>query len=99
MKNGDYNTKDVRKQCEVKLNIEFRKSGRSDHDNGWYIYEGKKAARITVAKGRKPIPRGTYKSMAKQLMLTISQFDDLLDCPLTKDGYDKILTDIIPSKG
>ena len=97
MKAGNYSTADVKRTCEDKLEIIF-KSSRSDHFNGWYNYKGKKTARITVSKGRKPIPRGTYSSMAKQLKLTISQFDDLLECPLTKNRYDEILKELIETQ-
>jgi predicted RNA binding protein YcfA (HicA-like mRNA interferase family) len=89
MKNSDYDTKDVKKKCEVKLDIEFKKKG--PHYNGWYSLNGKKAARITVSKGKKFIPKGTYSSMARQLKLSVNQFDALLECPLTKERYDTIL--------
>jgi hypothetical protein len=46
---------------------------------------------LTVPKGRKGIPRKTYSSMAKQLGLTVGDFDRLLECPLTKDEYEKII--------
>lgn len=92
MKNASFNTHDVKKCCENKLNIEFR-SGKEF--NGWYYHRNKKAARITVSKGRKPIHPKTYKTMAKQLKLTVEQFDDLLECPLEKQGYDKILGSIL----
>jgi hypothetical protein len=88
MKNANFHTKDVKAICEKKLNIEFR-SGKEY--NGWFILDNKKIARITVAKGRKPIPRKTYKSMAQQLKLLVNQFDDLLECPINKEKYVEIL--------
>lgn len=88
MKNDSFNTRDVKKCCENKLDIGFRDS---KHFNGWYRVDQKKVARITVPKGRKPIPPKTYKSMATQLKLSVEQFDDLLECPLEQEGYDKIL--------
>lgn len=88
MKNAQYNTKDVKDRCETKLGIEFR-DGKEF--NGWYTLNGKKYSRITVPKGKKHIPMGTYKSMARQLNLTVSQFDEFLDCPLTKDRYNYII--------
>jgi hypothetical protein len=91
MKNSSYHTLDVKNICENKLKIEFRKK-RSDHYQGWFYLNGSKSKRLTVAKGRKPIPRKTYSSMAKQLGLTVKQFDDLLDCPLTLTRYLKIIT-------
>ncbi|MBI4746257.1 MAG: hypothetical protein HY786_06930 [Deltaproteobacteria bacterium] len=88
MKNSKYSTSDVKKQCENKLDIEFRSGGEF---NGWFWLDNMKVARITVPKGRKPIPPKTYKSMATQLKISIEDFDDLLECPLTKDKYEKKL--------
>jgi hypothetical protein len=88
MKNTSFHTNDVKKCCEDKLEIDFRKGKEF---NGWYYIDNKKAARITIPKGKKPIPPKTYKSMALQLKLNSSQFDDLLTCPLSRQGYDKIL--------
>lgn len=88
MKNASFHTRDVKTICERKLGIEFR-SGKEY--NGWFILDNKKTARITVAKGRKPIPRKTYKSMAMQLKLLVNEFDDLLECPIDKEKYLEIL--------
>lgn len=93
MKNAQYNTDDVKKRCEDKLNIGFE-CGKEF--NGWFKHEEKKIARITVPKGRKFIPPKTYHSMARQLKLTVGQFDALLDCPLVMDQYIKILKDKVP---
>ena len=88
MKNTSFDTHKVKKCCESKLNIDFR---QGKEFNGWYYLGDKKTARITVPKGRNPIPPKTYKSMAKQLKLNVEQFDELLECILMQDGYDKIL--------
>ena len=89
MKNNSFNTKDIRSVCEKKLDIEFRTKGKEY--NGWVRLNGKKMVRITVPKGRKNVPRGTYKSMADQLLLSVSDFDSLLECPLTRSRYEQIL--------
>lgn len=91
MKNTVFHTHDVKRCCEEKLDIEFR---RGKEFNGWYYLGDRKAARITIPKGRKPIPPKTYKSMAFQLKLSIPQFDDLLTCPLEGDEYKRILNGI-----
>ncbi|HXK48855.1 MAG TPA: hypothetical protein PKW56_00150 [Clostridiales bacterium] len=88
MNNSKYNTQDVKKRCENKLDIEFRSSKEF---NGWYKYDNKKICRITVSKGRKDLPPKTYQSIAEQLKLSIDNFDRFMDCPLKKDEYDKIL--------
>ncbi|MCR5813472.1 MAG: hypothetical protein K6G15_03120 [Desulfovibrio sp.] len=84
MKNNDYDTLRVKSVCENKLGIEFRNGSES---NGWFVHEGKRIARVTVPYGRKPIPPKTYKSMASQLKLSVSEFDSLLDCPLKLEQY------------
>jgi len=88
MKNANFHTRDVKTICENKLGIEFR-SGKEY--NGWFLLDEKKVARISVPKGRKPIPRKTYKSMAMQLKLLVNEFDDFLECPIDKEKYEEIL--------
>ena len=88
MKNAQFDTGNVKYTCENKLQVRFRKGKEF---NGWFWLDGKKAKRVTIPKGRKPIPPKTYKSMARQLGLNTSQFDDLLECPLDKEGYEQIL--------
>ncbi|MEW6265561.1 MAG: hypothetical protein AB1641_21010 [Thermodesulfobacteriota bacterium] len=88
MRNADYHTADVKRICENKLKIAFR---HGHEFNGWFELNGIKMARITIPKGRKPIPPKTYKSMSMQLKLTVEQFDRLLECPLSLDQYQEIL--------
>jgi hypothetical protein len=90
MKNSSYNTNDVKTRCENKLRITFR---ATKEFNGWYIYNNKKVARITIPMGRKDIPPKTYKSMANQLKLSADEFDDLLDCPLDRNKYNDLLNE------
>ncbi len=88
MKNANYHTRDVKSTCEHKLEIKFRKGKEY---NGWFLLDGKKVARITIPKGRKPIPKKSYKTMATQLKLSVNQFDGLLDCPVNREKYITIL--------
>ncbi|MBN1270895.1 MAG: hypothetical protein JXB26_01375 [Candidatus Aminicenantes bacterium] len=81
---------DVKKKCEEKLNISFR-DGKEF--TGWVKKNSKKIARITVPKGRKYIPPGTYSFMAKQLKLSVSEFDSFLDCEFKYDKYICIIKD------
>ena len=83
-----FHTNNVRSACEKKLDITF-KSGKEF--NGWYKFEDKKIARITIPKGHKPIPPKTYKSMACQLKMTVNEFDDFLECTLRHPQYIQIL--------
>lgn len=88
MSRSGFDTNDVKKCCEKKLDITFRVGKEF---NGWFRLSDRKAARITVPKGRKRIPPKTYKSMATQLKLTVQQFDELLECSLMKEGYEELL--------
>jgi len=88
MNNSKYKALDVKNRCENKLHINF-KSGKEC--NGWFIYNKRKVARITVPHGRKNIPQKTYLSMANQLKLSVDDFDRFLDCPLKEDEYIRIL--------
>jgi hypothetical protein len=85
---GTYDTHKVRTVCERKLLIDFRNGKEA---NGWFLLDGKRAARVTVAHGRKPIPPKTYKSIANQLSLTIDELDELLDCTLKFGPYAQLL--------
>jgi hypothetical protein len=98
MKNASFDTLVVKKRCEDKLNIVFRHNGEL---NGWFISGRLKVARITIPKGRKPIPPKTYKFMAKQLKLTVEEFDGLLECPIGYNEYIQILIKqkVIPDPG
>ncbi len=96
MKNSKFNSNDVKKTCENKLDIAFRSNGEF---NGWVWLDGRKVVRITVPKGRKAIPRKTYKTMARQLKLATKDFDDLLECPLTKEGYFEMLRQQLIDQG
>jgi len=88
MDNAKYHSRDIKNICSGKLRIEFKPGKES---NGWYWLDGKKATRITIPKGRKPVPRGTYQSMAKQLKLQVPEFDQLLGCGLSSNQYEILL--------
>jgi hypothetical protein len=86
--NNKYNTHEVKCICENKLRISFKGTKEL---NGYFKIDGKNAARITVAKGRKDIPPKTYKSMASQLCLDVDQFDKMLVCDMKPDEYESII--------
>lgn len=89
MKNSKFDTLDVKKVCQSKAKVKFRKGGKEQ--NGLVSLGKVRAARITIPKGRKPIPVKTYKAMAHQLKLNVPEFDDFLECPLTTKEYFKLL--------
>jgi hypothetical protein len=88
MKNAKFHSQDVKKTCENKLGISFK---AAKEINGWFKFGDKKIKRVTIPKGKKSIPPKTYKSMATQLGLNVHQFDELLECPLNRKGYIKIV--------
>ena len=89
MDNTQYSAYDIKRICERKLKISFGKGGKEQ--NGWFMLDGIKIARITIPKGRKFIPQGTYSSMAKQLKLTVSEFDNMLVCTMSYAEYISII--------
>ncbi len=95
MLNAQFKTHYVKRICESKLGIGFRRR-RGKEFNGWFLLGNTKVARITVPKGRKTIGRGLYKSMAKQLKLTVDGFDSLLVCELLRGEYEDILREQEP---
>jgi hypothetical protein len=88
MENQKYRSNDIKRICENKLSISFR-DGK--HYVGWYRLDGKKAARITVAMGKKDIPPKTYRTMAQTLKLNVDEFDLMLGCDIDGDSYREIL--------
>lgn len=89
MKNQKFNNLRIKGICESKLDIDFKKGAKEL--SGWFKKDDKKVTRITVSKGRKHPKLKTYKNMATQLDLKVPEFDELLECPLDKKGYEKIL--------
>ena len=83
MKNSQFNSHDIKMKCEHKLGMNF--DGKKEL-NARMRYKGK-FIRVTVPKGRKRLPPKTYKTIANQLYLSTSQFDNLLSCPFSKDDF------------
>ena len=88
MQNNKYTAHDIRQICSTKLKLAFK--GNSEQ-NAWYSLDGRKVCRLTVPHGRKNVKPKTYGSMARQLKLTVVQFDELLECSLQRAGYDAIV--------
>lgn len=44
-----------------------------------------------VSHGRKDVPRGVMRAMARQCHLTLPQFVDLVDCPLSEADWDELI--------
>ena len=64
----------------------------NDHDFFHLYYNGKKTSiRTKVSHGESEIDDHLIDQMKKQTKLTKSEFLDLVNCPLSKDEYFKIL--------
>jgi hypothetical protein len=71
----------------------FRKE-ETHHEMYWLMVEGKRTAiRTRISHGKKEYGENLLGQMARQLRLRRRDFDDLLDCPLSEEGYLKILQD------
>lgn len=88
MKNAQFDTLHIRKICHQKLGIDFEATKET---NGAFYYDERKIYKISVPKGRKTLPAGTYAGIARQLKISIAQFDELLACPLSFECYIGIL--------
>jgi hypothetical protein len=88
MKAARFDSDQIMRCCTRKLRIEFRQGPEC---NGWFLLDGLKACRITVPHGRKPVPPGTFGSMARQLHLAPAEFALLLDCTTSLPEYAALL--------
>lgn len=87
----------TRKRTEVERVLQqkgFAVHG-GDHERFQYTsLEGKKTpiwTKVSRGSGHKDIATPNLSKMAKQCHLTNEQFDDLLDCPLSREKYEFIL--------
>ena len=64
--------------------------------NCWIKIEGRKVTRVTYPKQhRGDIPIGTLRSIRNQLKLNNKQFDDFVECPMTRTDYENHLRNLI----
>jgi predicted RNA binding protein YcfA (HicA-like mRNA interferase family) len=84
-----------RKQSDVERSLlvkGFQKSNGDHHYFHYYSKAGKKTRVFTkTSHGSREIDDGLLRFMAKQVKLTKADFDDLIDCPLDRDSYEKKL--------
>ena len=78
-----------------KLSLEPSKSRRrAPHPIYWYLLDGKKALRIkmpNVHGGSGSISTGFLKQIQNSLKLSTPQFVELVECPLTPEGFEVII--------
>ena len=80
----------TRKAREVKqaLNSKGFRPVLRDHIYYFLYHEGRKTQIHTkISHNEKDIDSSLLSQMARQLKVSKSQFNDLLDCPLTADAY------------
>jgi hypothetical protein len=86
-----------RDKRQVEAALEAKGFDRTEGDHSYFYYrtmEGKKTTARTKTSHTpkmKSIPDELLSRMAKQCHLTKSQFLDLVDCPLDRQGYEKQL--------
>jgi len=67
---------------------------KSDHCKFWlYVDEEKTIIHTKFSHGQKECGNDLLAKMAHQLKLTRKDFNDLIDCPLDKEAYIKMLKD------
>ncbi len=61
------------------------------HNYGWLIINRKKILRVHYSHGKGDIPDKVKNKIRGQLKLSQKDFKELVDCPLTYEGYISIL--------
>ncbi len=78
-----------------KLDLEGRSGKRrAKHPVYWYKLDGKRQIRVTLPNvhgGNKTITPGFLKQIRNQLRLKSVELVDLVECPLTKEEYERIV--------
>lgn len=70
-----------------KLDLKVRTTG---HNYGWLVVDGKKILRVHYSHGR-DIPDNIVNKVRGQLKLSVKDFKNLVECPLTYKDYIAIL--------
>lgn len=53
--------------------------------------DGVTVAMTRVSHGRKDVPVGVMKAMARQCHLKLAEFVDLVDCPLSESDWNELI--------
>lgn len=92
-----------RDRSEIKKSLEYKGFKNRGGDHEFYIYHtqsGKKTiirTKLSRGTGYKVYSDSLLAAMAKQCKLTKGKFLDLVDCSLTQDDYEKILSTLNPN--
>lgn len=87
----DFKEKDIRAKIINKINPEIKK-GRSKHDKGKVIVDGKLAARVKLPNDHcRVMKKSKSKYIASDLGLEAEDFNHLIECTLSGTDYYDIL--------
>lgn len=81
------NAKEVDRAWE-KVGMECKNTGDR---HAWFNYGGKKIIRTKKSFGSGKLEGNIPYLIRQQMKLNEQQFDDLINCPLTRDSYIEIL--------
>ena len=88
---NDFTEKAIRKRIKSKINPVVNKR-RSKHEKGKIYLDGKVVAIVKIPNSHNRVMKQSKsKYIASDLRLTDDEFNDLIDCPLKRDDYYKIL--------
>jgi predicted RNA binding protein YcfA (HicA-like mRNA interferase family) len=80
------------KDIESALTSKGFKKVDTHHEMYWLYYDGKKTqVRTRISHSEKEYDNGLIALMAKQAKLSKAEFLDLINCPLSKEEYLKLL--------
>jgi hypothetical protein len=66
----------------------FQEHNDRDHQYYFFYYHGRKSSiKTKISHNEKEIDDYLCSAMSRQINLTRSQFRDLVECPLTAEGY------------
>ena len=81
-----------RKQREIEKSLTQKGFRAREGDHNYFLYwsiAGKKTAVFTkTSHGGREIDESLLGRMARQCRLSRADFDRLIDCPLSRDGYE-----------
>ena len=92
-----------RDRSEIKKSLEFKGFKSREGDHQYYVYyttNGKKTiikTKLSRGSGYKVYSDPLLAAMAKQCKLTKGKFLDLVDCSLSQNDYEGILSTLKPN--
>lgn len=88
----DFEEKKIRNSIIRKINPEIKSGKRGKHDKGRILLDGELTAKVKIPNNHNRIMKETKsRYIARDLSLTDSEFNDLIDCPLTGPKYYDLL--------